>query len=112
METKDKTITALLIVIFFLLTVFIISFTYYGINTFYMGFHNVDLAWNLKQFENSLGIVLIDTASDGNLYTMNELYIIGLSYLKKSTTYFGFAIISSLIWGFLLKTIIQGKWKK
>lgn len=109
METKDKLITALLIISFFLLTATIMALTYSGVHTFYIGFHNVDLAWNFKQVENSLGIVLIDTASDGNQYTLGETYTMGLDYLRESVIYFGLAIIFSLVWGFLLKIIIQRK---
>jgi len=109
METKDKIITALLIVIFFLFTATIMALTYSGVHTFYIGFHNVDIAWNFKQVESSLDIVLIDTASDGNLYTMKEIYTMGLDGLRESIIYFGLAIIFSLVWGFLLKIIIQRK---
>jgi len=108
METKDI-ITALLIIIFFLLTATIIALTYSGVHTFYIGFHNVDIAWNFKHVESSLNVTLIDTASDGNQYPLGEIYTMGLDYLRESVIYFGLAIIFSLVWGFLLKIIIQRK---
>lgn len=52
-----------------------------GIGLYYTGFHNADTGQNMRYLEAELDIELLDRASDFELYTSQEAYIIGTKYM-------------------------------
>lgn len=55
----------------------------YGLYLFFGGFHNVDLAQNIRYINAEFNLTLGDKASDYNVYTWENLFIMGSNMLYK-----------------------------
>jgi len=67
------------------------------------GFHNIDLGWNLRYISAISPLNLKDKASDGNIYSPEELVHTG--YKQQAGTLVPI-IISSFVLGFCLRQIL------
>ena len=74
------------------------------------GFHNVDLAYNMKFVETLLpnNMTIVDIASDFESYTYDELYIIGSNQMDIAFTK---GVIAAIAVGFGLGYVFS-RWKK
>jgi len=70
--------------LFAFLTCLVFLIIIFSVVTFWKGYHNVDLGFNMEKLEGDFNISLIDEGSDGKLRTGSELYILGLSQIESS----------------------------
>lgn len=70
-----------------------------SVATFFTGYHNVDLGFNMERLGRDFGTPLVDECSDGKLRDGSELYSIGLNQIKAS---FISVIILLIVYCFLL----------
>lgn len=75
-----------------------------GFETFYAGWHNLDLAYNMNYLEETLNVSLMDTNSAGNLWNSNDMHQLGLKQIKKGLNkgYVSITIILSCMYGLTL----------
>jgi len=62
-------------------TIVSIAFLFMGVSIFYVGFHNVDLGWNIENINCRFNLTLGDYGSDNVLRTGQQLIIIGNNQL-------------------------------
>lgn len=55
----------------------------YGLYLFFGGFHNIDLAQNIRYINAEFNLTIGDKASDYNVYTWENLFIMGSNMLYK-----------------------------
>lgn len=77
--------------------------SYNSIIGFYQGYHALDLSFNFL----NLGYTQ-DQTLQGNIVTLKESYVSGLSLIKTSFQWLVFDVILSFIFGYLLKTELKG----
>ena len=92
------------IMVFFLICSF--AGIFYTTTLFNVGYHNLDLAQNMRFMEEATGLKIIDFASDYNAYTPKDGYIRGSNQIDSAYTkgvFFGIIFGLSLAYFFSKK---------
>lgn len=77
-----------------------------GITTFWVGFHNIDLGYNVKYINAEYDLELIDIGNDNIERTPSEMYRLGLDQIIDSLRYI---FVSGLCFGVLYVILIRVK---
>ncbi len=94
MKQKTKIVT---IIIVSFIALYYLVFLVQAISFFWVGFHNVDLAFNMDRIEQYTNCSFLDIGSDNVLRDSQELYQLGTSQtLKAHRLILGLAITSSV----------------
>jgi len=52
----------------------------FGVKSYYIGFHNIDTAYNMINLESKYNIKLLDIATNEKMYSQTEIYHLGIRY--------------------------------
>lgn len=78
--------------------------SYNGIMEFYIGYHNLDLAYNFIQLGYNQ-----DLTTSGEFRQLHDLYIQGRNQIKNGFNWLVFDVILALLLGYLIKRGGQGE---
>lgn len=78
----------------------------YGINLFYTGFHNIDIAWNEERISLAYGIDLEESTLQGQMIPLKDAYKTGLWQIRAALY---LTLIGGMTFGILL--VDAGLWK-
>ncbi len=95
-KEKDNFLSSIIVIlIFFLFLMGVVG----GVSQFWMGFHNVDIGYNIEIINSKHDLNLIDMGVDGKLRTGMDSYLLGLNQMRQGFLLFG---LSSFLLGFLI----------
>jgi len=80
----------------FILLIALLVLLFYSITFFWTGFHNLDLAQNMRYLDCEFNINLIDQGTDYSFHTWEEMFINGIN---KQILGYKFGLIGSFLLG-------------
>lgn len=69
--------------------------SYNAISEFFIGYHNIDLAYNYKGS--------VDMTTTGQIFNMETIYIKGLNQIKNGFMWICFDVLLGVLLGYLIK---------
>ena len=74
-----------------------IAFLISGVTTFFTGFHNIDLAFNIDRINECSDFDLVDVTLEGDILTPSQLHAAGLIQIKQGLFILTLSLLVAII---------------